>query len=258
MKSSLVILSLLSTLTTVSADMLQLKDGTVHTGTYAGGKISTVRFEIGDEIKTFPVDQVAAITFGGDAGSGAASAPAASAAPAAAAQTSYAASGGAIAAGTPLVVSLGQELDSSTAQIGQTFSGTLVSPLTVGNQVVAPAGSKVQGTVTEVHQARRLLGRNASLSFSLTTLVVDGKEYPISTNAQSENVRGQGMIGEAAKGAARGATWGAIADDNDVGNDALAGMASSAVGGVLRKPEQVVYKQGTILSFDLTSPVTLE
>ncbi|MDP0495139.1 MAG: hypothetical protein Q7Q73_02925 [Verrucomicrobiota bacterium JB024] len=250
-------LSLLITVATASADMLQLKDGTIHNGTYAGGKISTVRFEIGDEIKTFPVDQVAAITFGGDSGSAASSAPAASAAPAAA-QTSYAASGGSIAAGTPLVVSLGQELDSASAQVGQTFSGTLVSPLTVGNQVVAPAGSKVQGRVTEVKQARRLLGHNASLSFSLTTLVVNGKEYSISTNAQSENVRGQGMLGEAAKGAARGATWGAIADDNDVGNDALAGMASSAVGGVLRKPEQVVYKQGAILSFDLTSPVTLE
>lgn len=49
-------LSLLITVVTASADMLQLKDGTIHSGTYAGGKISTVRFEIGDEIKTFPVD----------------------------------------------------------------------------------------------------------------------------------------------------------------------------------------------------------
>ncbi len=66
------------------------------------------------------------------------------------------------------------------------------------------------------------------------------------------------MIGGAAKGAARGATWGAIADDDNVGNDALAGMASSAVGNVMRKPEQVVYKQGAILSFDLTQSVSLD
>ncbi len=66
---------------------------------------------------------------------------------------------GTIPSGTPLVVSLSQELDSKHAEVGQTFGGTLVSPLTVGDRVVAPAGSKVLGKVTEVHQARRLLGR---------------------------------------------------------------------------------------------------
>ncbi|QYY37171.1 hypothetical protein [Ruficoccus sp. ZRK36] len=262
---SLLSLSLIALLaSSASADMLQLRDGTVHNGTYAGGTIASVRFEIGSDIKTFPVSQVAAITFGGSGPVTTSSAVAADSAVPVSESTSVdtssssSAASGTIQAGTPLVVSLGQELDSKNAQEGQVFTGTLVSPLTIGDKVVAPAGSKVEGKVVEVRQARRVLGRNASLSFTLTRITVGSQQYAISTSAQSESRRGQGMIGEAAKGAATGATWGAIADDDNVGNDALAGMATSAVSGVLRKPEQVVYQQGAILSFDLTSPLELK
>ncbi len=238
-----------------SADMLQLKDGKVLNGTYAGGTIATVRFEVEGQINDYPVMQVAAITFGGSPGAPVASS---SSAPVAmsTAPVQSAPSAATIPAGTPLLVSLSQELDSGNAQVGQMFSGTLVSPLTVGDTVVAPAGSRVNGTVSEVHGARRLLGRNASLSFSLNTLVVGSQQYSISTTAQSEDVKGKGMIKDAAGGAAKGAIFGAIAND-DAGDGALGGMAAAAAGGVLRKPDQVVYKSGTILSFDLTQSLQL-
>lgn len=95
------------------------------------------------------------------------------------------------------------------------------------------------------------------MSFSLNTLVVGNQQYNISTTAQSEDVKGKGMLKDAAGGAAKGAIFGAIAND-DAGDGALGGMAASAAGGILRKPDQVIYKAGTILSFDLSSPLTIQ
>lgn len=228
--------------------MLQLNDGQVLQGKFAGGTIATVRFEVDGSIKEYPVTQIAAITFDSNAGQSPSNPSPATSAPSTADAT--------IPAGTPLLVSLSQELDSGKTNEGQSFSATLVSPLTVGNKVVAPAGSKVNGMVTEVHGARRLLGRNASLSMTLTGLMIDGREYSIETTAQSDDLKGKGLIKDAAGGAAKGAIFGAIAND-DAGDGALGGMAASAAGGILRKPDQVIYKSGTVLAFDLTQAVSL-
>lgn len=60
-------------------------------------------------------------------------------------------------------VVLTSALDSQTTKVGQPVSARLAEPLRVGSRILAPAGSKVEGVVTEVVGARRLLHAELSL-----------------------------------------------------------------------------------------------
>src|SRR5438552_3468903 len=86
------------------ADTLELKNGTIASGSYAGGTATTLRFETAQGVQVIPTGDILAITFSGGAG-----AASAAAAPAAATATPGAAPDAApasvtIPAGTPLVV----------------------------------------------------------------------------------------------------------------------------------------------------------
>lgn len=65
--------SLLALASLGSADTIQLKAGTTLSGTYMGGTGRELRFAVGDQVKTYRVDEVQSITFGDDTSSAAAS-----------------------------------------------------------------------------------------------------------------------------------------------------------------------------------------
>ena len=47
------------------ADTLNLKDGRAVNGTYLGGNAREIRFDLGDRVETYPIDQVVSIQFRG-------------------------------------------------------------------------------------------------------------------------------------------------------------------------------------------------
>lgn len=97
-------------------------------------------------------------------------------------ETSKRGSGGAAAfgvlpAGTDLWVRLDQELSPTGNRPGDSFSATLVRPLGDGRGVLAPVGSTVRGTVTEI----RTTGSVPALTVDFVALVVDGWRHRLET-----------------------------------------------------------------------------
>src|ERR1700730_18527056 len=78
-----------------------------------------------------------------------------------------------IDAGTVLEVTLDQPVSSKTNHDGDQFNTSLAQPITAGDKVVLPVGTKVTGTVTLAHCAGRFKG-NAALGLALDSIIVNG------------------------------------------------------------------------------------
>ena len=130
-----------------------------------------------------------------------------------------------VPAGTTVSIRLMDPLDSGRNAVGDAFAGTLSAALKVGNRVVAPVGSTVEGEVTHVVNSGRLK-KPAELSFVLTSVKPrGGKTYNITTEEyalknKSKTKRNVGIIGG---GTAAGAVIGGLAG----------GKKGALIGGVL-------------------------
>ncbi|MGH8458456.1 MAG: BON domain-containing protein, partial [Nevskiales bacterium] len=82
-----------------------------------------------------------------------------------------------IEAGTRLSIRMLDSVDTSRNQLGDTFRATLNAPLVVGEQVVVPAGTEVEGLIAEMKSAGRFAGRS-ELALELSQLIINGKSYP--------------------------------------------------------------------------------
>ena len=118
-----------------------------------------------------------------------------------------------IPAGTLLNIRLNQGLSSDHNFAGDTFQGTLESPIILDNALVAERGSKVTGKVVNVRRGGRA-DSGSDLSLTLTHInTTDSQRVPVETsifNQQTNRNTGR----DAAKvggGAALGALIGAIA-----------------------------------------------
>lgn len=135
-----------------------------------------------------------------------------------------------VPAGTTVSIRLMDPLHSGQNAVGDTFAGTLSAALKVGNRVVAPVGSTVEGEVTHVVHSGRLK-KPAELSFVLTSLKPrGGKAYSLTTEEyalknKSKKKRNIGIIGG---GTAAGAVIGGLAGGK---KGALIGGALGAGGG---------------------------
>jgi len=79
-----------------------------------------------------------------------------------------------IPAGTQLSVRLNDQLDSERNQVGDTFHGSLSTPIVINGETVVPSGADVVGRVADVKSAGRFAG-NSVLTLELTSLSVNGK-----------------------------------------------------------------------------------
>lgn len=231
--------AILSGAIVASADVLELKNGTVLSGTFAGGNANTINFQTSAGMQTIDRGQAVALTF---------TTQAAAAAPAAAGAAAPPSGGSAtIPAGTSLLVRLMDPVSSQNAS-GTRFSTRLEYDLVVGNAVVAKAGTMIYGQVASSTQARRAVGKS-TLDLRLTQIAAGGSPVPIMTSGYQQ--AGEASIKKAARGAAAGAAIGAIA------GDAGKGAAIGATAGALKKGETVTITPGTLLEFTLASPVTI-
>lgn len=107
---------------------------------------------------------------------------------------------------TPLQVINNIPISSRTTRAGAEIAFTVTRDVVVDGVLVVPCGATVYGTVTASNQAGRLAGAS-NLTLELTSLILDGKSYPLYT--APFKVVGQSKtrptIGKAAAGAAVGA-----------------------------------------------------
>src|SRR5262245_1683643 len=149
------------------ADVLELKNGTVLNGKYAGGTATTVRFSTNGGEKIIDTPQIVALTFTttGSSAATSASVPAGSS------------SSVTLPAGTTLLVRMMDGI-SSQNPAGTTFTTKLEYDLVQNGVVAVKGGTVVYGKVQSSTQAGRAIGKS-TLDLRLSQLVVSGQQ-PVS------------------------------------------------------------------------------
>ncbi len=162
-----------------------------------------------------------------------------------------------LAAGTPIQVGVTAQLSTETANVGDTWTGEVKDNVIVGNTVVIPAGSQVNGVVAAVAPAQK--GSRASLELAVKSVIVNGKSHPVSASmepivAGSTRARNVGAVaGGAAAGALIGKAVGGSGKGALIGG--LIGGASAAGAAAASKGYQVVLKEGTVITFSVKENV---
>jgi len=162
--------------------------------------------------------------------------------------------------GTTLNVRLGETLSTDHNYTGDTFRGTLESPVIMDGFIIAEKGSKVLGRVVNAQKAGRVQGV-ADLTLALTELnTTDGQRVRIETSSYDK--KGPTSTGrdtaEIAGGAALGAIIGAAAGGGKgaaIGAGAGGAAGTGAVLTTRGKPAALATESR--LSFRLANAVTI-
>ncbi len=164
-----------------------------------------------------------------------------------------------LAAGTRLQVRMTDGIDSRTNTVGQTFSGTLDSPLVHGNRVAVPAGSPVTVLLTNASSAGRIKG-SSNLEVRVTSLTAGGKTYEVSSDVYDEAGKSKGKQSAVRTGigAAAGALIGGLAGG---GKGAAIGAGAGGGAGLgyqfFTHGSQVKIPSESVLTFRLAAPLTV-
>lgn len=132
-----------------------------------------------------------------------------------------------VPAGTELTLALDTTLSSGTSATGDTFTATMVEPIVIEDREVIPAGSTIEGRVTEATAARQGAGKGTlGLSFGALRLAsgyhtnIVGSFQEISASRKARNAA---VIGGSAAG---GALLGRI-----LGKDTRGTVIGAIIGG---------------------------
>jgi len=165
-----------------------------------------------------------------------------------------------VPSGTALAVTVNTKLSTETAHAGDPWTGVVKDNVIVGDKVVIPAGSVVNGTISEAKPAKS--GDRATLALAVGSIAVDGKSYAVNAGTEpiiagSTRARNLGAIGT---GAVAGALIGRAVGGS--GKGALIGglIGGAAAGGAVAKSQgyQVVLKEGTELTFTTSQSVAIK
>ncbi len=97
-----------------------------------------------------------------------------------------------IPAGTTLAVRIDQRISVKTSRDGDPFTGEIVEPILASdNNVLVPKGTTVKGVVDAAHRRGRFKG-SSLLELRLTTMTLNGTEYPLRTRDLSQRKKGKG------------------------------------------------------------------
>jgi hypothetical protein len=159
-----------------------------------------------------------------------------------------------------VAVRLIETVSSDKNHPGDTFTGTLDSPLVVDGLVLAERGARVEGKVVESQQAGRIKGLS-SIALELTRVnLSDGQRVEISTDSFTK-MGPQSRAADAEKiggGAALGAIIGAIAGGGK-GAAIGAGVGGAAGTGTVAatRGKPAVLPSETKISFRINNTVTV-
>ena len=93
--------------------------------------------------------------------------------------------------GTRLLVRLNQTIDVKHAESGDRFSGVLAEPVVEGNTVAVPSGSPASGEVLVAHKRGHFKGASV-LQLRLTSMTLNGTNYPLDTSSLTRTKKGKG------------------------------------------------------------------
>lgn len=154
-----------------------------------------------------------------------------------------------IPAGTSLSVNLPEPLSSETAAVGDKVRATLKSALIVGDRVVFPAGSAVEGNVSDVKSAKKgFKDTGGALSLKFNRIVApDGHSASISAGftklATGSAGKKAGIIGGSAVG---GALLGKVLGKDAKGGALIGGAVGTAVAGSTKGREAMIQPEEDI------------
>jgi len=83
--------------------------------------------------------------------------------------------------GTQIRLTLQNGLSTSVARDGDPFTAVVAEPVLMGNQVVLPAGARVNGTIGNIYHSRHfgILRGQSSMNITFHTIEIDHREYPV-------------------------------------------------------------------------------
>ncbi len=159
--------------------------------------------------------------------------------------------------GLELSITMTETLSSATQQVGDLFEAELSEDL-YGNdgRVLLPAGTIVEGRVTEARKLRRV-GGQAALGIEIERLIHAGRSYEIRASLLELGTNKKKDKFKIAGAAVAGAILGAVLGD---GEGAAVGAAAGAAAGTARvakkRGEDVEIAEGTELTLRLEEVVT--
>lgn len=164
-----------------------------------------------------------------------------------------------VPSGTVVPVRVTQALSSATSQIGDSFSGVVISDVVVDGVTAIPAGSPVSGRVSDVQEAAHYKG-SSLLSVELTGVSPRGNHLAASSAPYTLKGKGRGKntAEKVGGGAAVGAILGGIfGGGKGAAIGAAAGGGLGAGANTVTKGEQVQIPSESIIRFQLNGPVSL-
>lgn len=109
-----------------------------------------------------------------------------------------------IPAGTELAIRIDQRISVKTTHAGDTFTGEVQAPVLASDgSTLVPKGADVNGVVAESHRGGHFKGRS-TLELRLTSLVVNGTTYPLTTSDLERTKKGKGKRSAAMIGGGAG------------------------------------------------------
>lgn len=166
-----------------------------------------------------------------------------------------------VAAGTNLAIRINQHISVKSTPAGSRFDGELVDPVTDANgRVILPKGTPVAGVVDASHRRGHFKGASI-LSLRLTSLTLNGTQYPLATRDLTRTKKGKGKRSAAfiGGGTGLGMLIGGVATGGTgllIGGLAGAG-AGTAIGG-LTGNRDIDIPSESIVRFKLADDLTLQ
>lgn len=149
--------------------------------------------------------------------------------------------------GTKVIVRLNTPLDSGTATQGQAWSGTTASDILVGSTVAVPAGSAVNGIVTDAKSSGRLHG-NGLLSLQVSS--VNGIAIATDTLTRDGAGHTKSNVAKIGGGAAAGAILGGLfGGGKGAAIGTVAGAGAGTVGAAATGKREATIPAETALTF---------
>lgn len=165
-----------------------------------------------------------------------------------------------VPAGTSLVVRMGNTINTKTANVGDSFTGTLAHSLSVDGQVAIPAGAGVSGTVVDSKSPGKFKGEGF-LSVTLNSVDVRGVPTTIQTSTYAQSVKGKGKRSAVMTGggAGAGALIGGLAGGGKgalIGG--LLGGGAGAAGSAFTGNKELQIPAESVVTFRLSKSITVK
>ena len=159
-----------------------------------------------------------------------------------------------IPAGTALPLELTTAVSSETAQVETPVTARLRRAVMVEGETILPAGTVVNGEVSEVDRAGRVKGRSR-LALRFTSVVIDGRRESLRTNP----VAFEGEATKIGAGAGIGAAIGGLLGGGSGAAKGAAIGGAAGTGAVLAtRGKDVELASGSEVTPTLASPVEVE